>query len=237
MAEVDILLAVYNGERFIREQIDSILAQTFQDFRLLIRDDGSSDDTPAIIEDYAQKYPGKVEVVHDDVMCKSPAKNFMELLKHASADYVMFSDQDDYWLPYKVQISLDYMKKAERENPGEPALVFTGLEVVDAELKSFHKFMALGLPQERFGLIQLLLANCASGCTEMLNRRLYEGIGGYDEHINIHDHWAALYAAGCGVICSVPMALILYRQHANNAIGAGIITRNRGGGITLCYGF
>ena len=96
MAEVDILLAAYNGEKFIAEQIESILAQTYQDFRLVIRDDGSSDNTPAIIEDYAAKYPGKIEVVHDDAVCKSPAKNFFELLKHAEADYVMFSDQDDY---------------------------------------------------------------------------------------------------------------------------------------------
>ena len=225
MAEIDILMAAYNGERFIAEQIESLLAQTFQDFRLIIRDDGSSDNTPAIIENYEQKYPGKIEIINDDVVCKSPTKNFMQLLKHAEADYVMFCDQDDVWLPYKVQITLDYMKRAEREKPDLPVLVFTGLNVVDAELKSLDIFMALGIPQDRLGMTQLLLANCASGCTEMLNRRLYEGIGGYSEYINIHDHWAALYAAGCGEIRNVPMALILYRQHSNNAIGAGIHTR------------
>ncbi|MBQ7732646.1 MAG: glycosyltransferase [Synergistaceae bacterium] len=76
MAQVDILLAAYNGEKFIAEQIDSILAQTFQDFKLVIRDDGSSDKTPEIIEDYANKYPDKIQVIHDDAVCKHPTKNF-----------------------------------------------------------------------------------------------------------------------------------------------------------------
>ena len=90
MAKIDILMAAYNGERFIAEQIDSILGQTFQDFRLLIRDDGSNDNTPAIIEEYAKKYPGKIEIVHDNAVCKSATKNFFELLKHAEADMYCF---------------------------------------------------------------------------------------------------------------------------------------------------
>ncbi|MBQ3450586.1 MAG: glycosyltransferase [Synergistaceae bacterium] len=78
MAEIDILLAAYNGEKFIAEQLDSLIAQTFKDFRIIIRDDGSNDNTPAIIQDYAEKYPGIIEVVHDDVICRNPAKNFFE---------------------------------------------------------------------------------------------------------------------------------------------------------------
>ncbi len=216
MPEVDILLAAYNGEEFIAEQIDSILNQTYQNFRLIIRDDGSSDNTPAIIEEYAQKYPDKILVIHDDVVCKGSAKNFMELLKHAEADYIMFSDQDDYWLPYKVQITLDYMKKTERENPEEPVLVFTGLHKVEQDLKSMDDFQNLSITRERYSLKQLLVCNCINGCTEMLNRKLYSRLGRYDECITFHDWWAALYAAAAGVICHIPMALILYRQHKNN---------------------
>ena len=88
--KIDILLASYNGEKYIAEQIESILSQTFTDWRLLIRDDGSSDNTPAIIESYAEKYPGKIEVVHDDKGGGNFVKNFFELLGHAEADYVMF---------------------------------------------------------------------------------------------------------------------------------------------------
>ena len=98
MPEVDILLAAYNGGKYIAEQIDSILAQTYQDFRLIIRDDASTDNTVMIIDEYAAKYPDKIWVVHDDAVCKSATKNFFQLLTYAEADYVMFSDQDDYWL-------------------------------------------------------------------------------------------------------------------------------------------
>ena len=220
MAEIDILLASYNGGKYIAEQIESLFAQTFTDWRLLIRDDGSSDDTPAIIEQYAQKYPGKIEVIHDDAVCRNATKNFFELLKHADADYVMFCDQDDVWLPYKIQITYDYMKRAERENPDKPVLVFTGLQVVDAELRSMDQLMSLNFPERRYTFRELIFGNCAAGCTEMLNRKCYEGMSGFSEGIKYHDWCASLYASAFGVIVRVPMALILYRQHNTNAIGA-----------------
>ncbi len=220
MAEIDILMAAYNGERYIAEQIDSILAQTFTDWRLLIRDDGSSDNTPAIIETYAEKYPGKIQVIHDNATCRSATRNFFELLKHAEADYVMFCDQDDYWLPYKIQITYDYMKKAESENFGVPVMVFTGLQVVDAELRSMDQLMSLNFSEKIYTFRELIPYNYALGCTQMLNRKCYAGMGGFDEAITVHDRWASLYAAGLGVIVRVPMALILYRQHGNNVIGA-----------------
>ena len=228
MAEVDILLASYNGEKYIAEQIDSILAQTFTDWRLVIRDDGSSDNTPVIIEKYAAKYPGKIEIVHDDTVCKSPTSNFFELLKHAEADYVMFSDQDDVWLKYKIQITLDYMKKAERDNPEKPVMVFTGLQVVDEKLRSMDYLMGLDFPEARYSLRELLACNCATGCTQMINRELYEKLGGYDRSITLHDWWTTLYAATFGVIVRVPMAMILYRQHGDNSIGSDNMTVKEG---------
>ena len=222
MAEVDILLAAYNGEKFIAEQIESILAQTYQDFRLVIRDDGSSDNTLAIIEDYAAKYPSKIEVVHDDAVCKSPASNFFELLKHAKADYVMFSDQDDYWLPYKVEVILWHMKEAERGNPGKPVMVFTGFEVVDEHLNSMKIFGSVNVPEYLYSFTTMLMMNnCVAGCTEMINRALYENMGSYDERCGYHDAYSALYASALGVIVHLTMSSIKYRQHDNNDIGYG----------------
>ena len=219
MAEIDILLAAYNGEKFISQQIDSILAQSFQDFRIIIRDDGSSDRTPEIIDSYAQKFPEKIIIIHDEAICKNPTKNFFQLLKYARANYVMLSDQDDYWLPYKLQITLDYMKQTEKINPGLPVCVFTGLEKVDANLKTLDEFMALNIKQSDYNFKRLTGGNIASGCTEMLNRELYTNLGEYDERINLHDWWVVLYASACGVVCHVPMALILYRIHNDNCIG------------------
>ncbi|MBR4195984.1 MAG: glycosyltransferase family 2 protein [Synergistaceae bacterium] len=220
MPAIDILMASYNGERYIAEQIDSILAQTFTDWRLLIRDDGSGDNTPAIIEAYAEKYPGKIQVIHDNATCRSATRNFFELLRHAEADYVMFCDQDDYWLPYKIQITYDYMRKAESENSGRPVMVFTGLQVVDAELRSMDQLMSLNFSENTYTFRELLPCNCAAGCTQMLNRQCYAGMGGFHEGIRYHDWWTSLYAAAFGVVVRVPMALILYRQHGDNAVSA-----------------
>lgn len=221
MAEIDILVAAYNGDRFIAEQIESLLAQTFQDIRILIRDDGSTDKTPEIIEGYTQKYPDKIEIVHDNVVCKSPAKNFMELLRHAEADYVMFCDQDDIWLPDKVQASLRHMKEAERKNPDLPVLVFSGMKLVDADLNSLGRLMCVDVPERRYTFRELLPCNCAAGCTYIMNRTAYSGLGEYEDGIVMHDWWAMLYASAFGVIEHIPSALMLYRQHENNAIGAG----------------
>ena len=222
MPEVDILLAVKNGEKFIDEQISSIMVQTFQDFRLLIRDNGSSDNTPAIISEYERKYPDKVKVVHDDVNCTDSATtNFFQLLKQAEADYVMFSDSDDYWLPYKVQVTLDFVKKAEQEHPDKPVMGITGLWVVDEDLKSTDKFMALEIGRKAYTLIENYgLIPRASGCTELLNRKAWEGLGEYSPVMTVHDNWAAVYVCALGEIVHVPMALILYRQHRGNEIGA-----------------
>ncbi|MBQ7154068.1 MAG: glycosyltransferase family 2 protein [Synergistaceae bacterium] len=217
MPEVDILMATYNGEKYITEQIESILAQTFQDFRLLIRDDGSSDNTPAIIEEYASRYPEKIEIVHDNVICRNPEKNFFQLLTYAQADYAMFCDQDDYWLPYKIQISLDFVKKAERENPGKAVCAFTGLARVDENLNSMDTLVALDLKKKQYNnLTNLILRSCVWGCTEIFNRKLYTSIGEYSESMIFHDHWLPEYACACGVLCHIPMALILHRIHGNN---------------------
>ena len=221
MPEVDILLAAYNGEAFIAEQITSILVQTFQDFRLIIRDDASTDNTPAILEEYAASYPGKIQIVHDDVICRSATSNFFQLLKYADADYVMFSDQDDYWLPYKVQVTLDFVKKAEQEHPGKAVMGITGLWVVDEKLNSMERFMALEITRKDYGsIISFGTRSRASGCTEMLNRKAYQGLGEYSPLMTVHDNWAAVYVRAMGEIVHVPMALILYRQHRDNSIGA-----------------
>ena len=221
MPEIDVLLASYNGEKYIAEQIDSILNQTFQDFRLLIRDDGSTDSTPAIIEEYARKYPGKIEVVHDNKGGGNFCRNFFALLEHARADYVMFCDQDDVWLPRKLEIMLESMKQTEHENPDKAVLVFCGKDIVDENLQSIDGLSGINIQSERYSLRQLLIVNCISGCTEMLNGELCRKLGGYSEAIDFHDWWVGLCAASVGVIRQVPEALVKYRQHSNNVVGTG----------------
>ena len=105
--KVDILLATYNGERFLQKQIDSILQQTYSNFTIYIRDDGSKDGTIKIIKDYAQKYPNKILFIEDILGNLGVTQNFNELMKYSSANYIAFSDQDDIWLPQKIEKSFD----------------------------------------------------------------------------------------------------------------------------------
>lgn len=140
----EVLLATHNGEKYLREQLDSLLNQSEQDFKILARDDGSTDDTLKILSDYETRFPQKIKIIKDDKNCGGAAQNFMELTMHASADYVMFSDQDDVWCADKIKISLESMKKAEEVyGKNMPVLVFTKYVPVDQnlnEIKRWHKW-------------------------------------------------------------------------------------------------
>ena len=103
---VDILMAVYNGEKFVAEQIDSILAQSETDWHLIICDDMSKDRSFEIISGYAQKYPDKISAHQNAVPTGSAQANFMSMLQYAQSEYVMFSDQDDFWEKDKVKLTL-----------------------------------------------------------------------------------------------------------------------------------
>lgn len=220
MAKVDILLATYNGEEFIAEQLDSILAQSFKDFRILIRDDGSSDNTLKIIQSYAEKFPGVIKIIQDSAICKHPTKNFLHIMQYATADYVMFSDQDDYWRPYKIQISLDSIQAAEKKSPGKPVLIFSGIELTDKNLEPLNRIgNELTEREEYKNFSRVILGNCVTGCSMIVNKALYEKIGDYDDCMTgrcYHDHWLAMFACGCGVIEYLPMSMILHRIHGKN---------------------
>jgi len=222
MSKVEVLLAAYNGAEFIGEQIESILAQSYQDFTILVRDDGSTDGTVDIVKGYISKHPDKIRLVEDSRQGGSAARNFFLLMQSASADYVMFSDQDDVWLSDKIKISIDEMEMVESQiGRDKPVLVFADYEAVDSELNS------LGLDESKnqiaaykTDLRHLLVQNYVTGCLVMANRALYEHAGEYDDRIEMHDWWLTLYAAAFGTISHIPHKVMLYRQHGNNAVGA-----------------
>ena len=218
---IEILLATYNGEKYVKELLDSILNQTYQNFKILIRDDGSTDATLDIISDYLKHYPQKIELLQDAAMCKSPEKNFFQLIGYADAPYAMFADQDDVWLPEKLEIMQKKMQELEQKQGEEvPALVFCDYKLVDGQLhelqfdKSKSQIAACHLELNR-----LLVQNYVTGCTVMVNKSLYTKLGAYDEAIEMHDWWAALHASALGVIYHLPEQLVLYRQHGNNCVG------------------
>lgn len=219
---VDIVIATFNGEKYIRQQLDSILNQTYRDIRIIIRDDGSDDDTVLIVKEYEKKNPEKVKLIIDSVKCGSSPSNFMQAMKNTSADYIMFSDQDDYWLPIKVQHSLEHMLEIENKvGKDKPVLIFGSYRPVDENLNDIADNVKKRQEAAyKLNFSSLLVQNYVNGCLMMVNRRLLNMMGEYDDRILMHDWWAALLAAGAGEIKHIEEVMMLYRQHGNNVVGS-----------------
>jgi hypothetical protein len=221
---VDVLLATYNGERFVREQIESILAQTHTNFKILASDDGSKDRTATILKELSTEAPQHVFTLPDNTPTGHPKRNFLRLMKASSADYLCFSDQDDVWLPEKISLTIQAMKGLEeRHGVATPALVFTDLCVVDDQLRTLNASYwkrAEVHPENIHRLPRLLGENVVTGCTVMMNRSLRDLAIQMPEEAEMHDWWVALLAATFGVAAIVPQATVLYRQHASNVVGS-----------------
>lgn len=220
---IDILLAVYNGEAYLAEQIESILAQSETDWRLLICDDCSTDNSYDIAVAYAKANPYKVVAYKNPAPSGSPQANFCGMLKLVRGEYVMFCDHDDVWLKDKVKKTFEKMKAMEEEYGLGPVLVHSELQIVDRNLKPASKTFTQyqGLNPELNTLNRLLVQNNVTGCTIMMNSALTELVADVPaEKMLMHDWWIALAAAAFGHIGYIKEPLILYRQHGDNQLGA-----------------
>ena len=221
--KISIIMATYNGEQYLSKQIKSILGQSYKEWQLIIRDDGSCDNTLDVIKEYAQKHPDIIKFITDKDGNVGASRNFLRLLSHAETDYVMFCDQDDIWLPDKIKITFDKIKEVEKKyGLNTPVLIHTDLKVVDKDLNvianSFWKYQHLN-PEKGKTLNRLLVQNVITGCTAMINKALKGKIKLLPEQTIMYDRWISLAAAAFGKIDYVPTATILYRQHDNNIIG------------------
>lgn len=219
-----ILLPTYNGARFVAEQIASIERQTGAEWRLLVRDDGSTDDTVQVVDRLAAS-DARIERLRDGVGNVGVVANVGMLMAAAmarGARDVMLADQDDVWLPHKIPVSLDVLRQAEREvGPGRPVLVHTDLAVVDETLRpvapSFLRFQRKRHePLDPLG--PLLVTNFVTGCTVLFNHALLRLAVPVPEGAPMHDWWLALCAAAAGTIRFHPEATVLYRQHGSNTL-------------------
>lgn len=220
---VDIVVPTYHGAAFLSELLDSLLNQTYSNTRILLRDDGSKDQTLPIISLYSQKYPQKVILISDGKANLGIMGNYAELLHHVQANYVCLADQDDVWLPHKIELSMCKIKTMERRyGDDHPLLIHTDLQVVDKDLKeinpSFWKYANLKPKYQIFN--RLLLQNCVTGCTITMNRSLLNLILPIPQEAVMHDWWMALIASCFGHIHHCDESTILYRQHSRNALGA-----------------
>ena len=216
-----ILLAVYNGEPFLAEQLESLLAQSVR-CDILIRDDGSSDQSARIIDQFVAAYP-QIHRLDDTTGTPGPANNFSTLLfaalANAAYQWFFFCDQDDIWTEDKVKVQLGLG----REHPPDvPLCIHSDLGVVDSELKpvaeSFSRYQ--GLQPERATVANLLVENVVTGCTMLINRKLAEQVNPLPAGVIMHDWWIALLAACAGRLLWIPEPLVKYRQHSANVLGA-----------------
>ena len=218
---IAILMATYNGERFLREQIDSILTQTYKDWHLYIHDDGSKDATPAILKEYEQEHPDLITVM-DYPPQGGPLQNFMSLLERIDAPYYMFSDQDDVWLADKIESEMNAMKANEKD--GLPVIVATDLIVVDEHLKTIAPslWQIAGIYPELITSFDDMAANTVvTGCTMLFNATLRKVVIPVSPHATMHDAWmACCLLKNNGTMVCLHDKTILYRQHGDNTLGA-----------------
>ncbi|MGM9581655.1 MAG: glycosyltransferase [Anaerovibrio sp.] len=220
---IDILMATYNGEKYIEEQLQSIINQTYQDWRLIISDDCSTDKTVEILKRYQQRYSKKILVYENNISSGSAKNNFYKLLDYATSEYVMFSDQDDVWKKDKIAITYNKMLEMQKEYGNNmPLLIHTDLCVVDENLNIINNslFSMQQMDYTRDKLNNLLIENIVTGCTVMVNRALLGLVDKKPQHSVMHDMWLALLAAAFGKIGFVNESTIFYRQHGHNSVGA-----------------
>ncbi len=220
---VDILLSTYNGEKYLPELLASLENQSFQNFRILIRDDGSSDKTWDILKHYSKKRQPKVHLCGDRNNL-GVIKSFNKLLQLSSADYIMFCDQDDVWYPWKIERTLQSAIEFEQiHGKNIPLLVHSDLEVVDESLglisTSMWEYQKLG-GKYRTSLKQLVVQNCITGCAMLINRSLAKLVEKLPDGIIMHDWYLGFVAASFGKIIPISEPLVKYRQHSNNVFGS-----------------
>lgn len=208
--KVQILMSTYNGEKFLKEQLESLLRQTYQNLEILVRDDGSKDGTCEILREYEKKYSNVHVYLESNV---GVTRSFFELLKKSDADYIAFSDQDDVWLEEKVEKAVEKLKELD-----EPALYCSNKILVDSNLniiaENTHKKLIPGFEN---AVVECI----CTGCTSMMNRALAENIKEHiPEHAIIHDWWCYLVASYLGTVIFDDNSYIYYRQHGENVIGA-----------------
>lgn len=220
--EVCIILATYNGEKYLREQIDSIFNQTYKSIKLYVSDDGSKDGTVKILKEYQKKIgSNRLILVKNESGKHGAVHNFAYAYKTApKADYYLFADQDDYWEKTKIE---EMLKVANKEDNGKPLLVYCDCKIVDKDLnvtaESFIRTESLMLSNDN-KMRQLLLKNYIPGCVMLFNHALREASPEIWKKCPIHDWWIALVAERMGKIVFYDRPLNLYRQHDNNTLGA-----------------
>lgn len=217
---VDIVMATYNGEKYIREQIDSIINGTYKDVRFIIYDDCSTDGTLNILKEYEDSYPGLFEIIKNDEN-KGPTVAFLSALKETKSDYIFLADQDDYWYETRIEDMLEVIKLEEEK--GEKLIgVFSDSNVCDDKLKikvsSFYENEEIN--PYNLDLSYLIMENKVRGASLCVTGEIRKYLKSIPEGIKMYDWWLALIIETFGKLKYYNKQLMAYRQHRDNVIGS-----------------
>ncbi len=209
MKQVQILLSTYNGEKYLDEQLTSIFSQKGTEVSVLVRDDGSTDQTISILEKWAHK--SKLSWYRGDNL--KPAKSFLNLISHTEGyDYYALCDQDDVWLPEKIvtAVNILYNEKAH--------LYYSTTTLVDNNLNDIEQ---ITFPDYDFDFYQSIMYNHISGCTMVFSEELRKVLANHTpKNIVMHDWWIILVCKSIGMETVYDLkSQILYRQHGENTVG------------------
>lgn len=212
--KVCVLLSTYNGERYLEEQLNSLAAQKDVELQVLIRDDGSKDQTLHILENWTQK--DKRFSYYYDVN-KGPAKSFLDLIVNSpDADYYAFCDQDDVWDADKLAIAVKYLEKEDKNSAN---MYYSNLRIVDQNLE--FCYMSHQSPSPRREKYSCLTEDVVTGCTVVFNNKVKEYVKcGIPAYCTMHDTWIYMICMFFGTVTYDFKAHISYRQHGENVVGA-----------------
>lgn len=217
MSTIDIAMATYNGEKYISEQIDSIVSQSYQDWVLYISDDGSTDKTAEIVNDFVLQ-DSRIKLVNKDRQ-GGVVSNFNKALEHTTSEFIVLSDQDDLWPKDRLKVLLEAILK---DNSSQPRLIFTDLTLVDEEgaiiADSFYKENSIK-PLENIRRYNLLWKSTVYGCTTIFNRALLNIALPIPTGAHMHDQWLAMKAQQNEGLAFLDVPTVMYRQHSNNVVG------------------
>ena len=232
--KVAVLLATYNGEKYIAQQLDSLLEQEFKDFDLYVSDDGSADSTLDILRSYSERFSGRMHILErrkraDTGGAANPAcENFLYLLENVQSDLYLFCDQDDWWIENHVRLLVEKYDSLDESEMKLPVLIRTDLSVTDSQLNILHRSDSAYMKRRNAPSAHecFIATDGVRGCTCMVNDSLKklvfkdkEMLRKNMEKIEMHDVFVAHIAAFFGRMHFIDVPTLLYRQHGNNTSG------------------
>lgn len=212
---IGVLLSTYNGEKYLKEQIESVLAQKNVKIKLYIRDDGSTDRTVQICNKYQNTHQNVVLIQGNNIGCSQSFFSLICRIKSENLSYIAFCDQDDIWLPNKLYTAIECLKPYSNE----PALYCSNLNVVDENMNYLRAmYSKTTKPCKTLSLLE----NIATGCTCVANNQLINLLHdrGLPQKVIMHDWWLYCMASFWGTVIFDKKSYINYRQHSNNVLGA-----------------